>query len=81
VSRTEFQRTVNKHWPARGEWTRVTLDGKFTARIKCPDCCYIGLLDHEISMGGNVTPSVQCPGFGGKCSYHESGVVLVGWLA
>ncbi len=66
-------------WPKPGEYIQVLYDGEPTARIGCPDCGQSGILDHEIADDGSVTPSIQCASHG--CTYHESGCVLVGWVA
>lgn len=71
---TTFRRT-DAVWPKPGEWRRVIIDGKATARLCCPGCHLHATLDHEIDAEGRVTPSVDCP----ECSYHETGVVLEGW--
>lgn len=70
-----FVRT-DRTWPGPGEWRCVVIDGQRTARLGCPGCHYGAVLDHEIDAKGRVSPSVACP----NCSYHESGVVLEGWV-
>ncbi len=81
MAQKRFDRAPNdEKWPACGQWKRVKMfDDTITARLKCPECGCIALLnDHEIAAGGAVTPSVVCPR--PDCDYHESGVVLAGWL-
>lgn len=79
MSEAVFKRAPNgQAWPKIGEWKRVVLDGKFTARLRCPDCGCLGLLDHEIDSAGAVSPSVECDQ--PDCKYHENRVVLLGWL-
>lgn len=63
-------------WPVFGTWRPVVLDGKKTARLSCPGCGSIALLDHKIDKEGNVTPSVVCPIQ--SCDFHEF-VKLEGW--
>ena len=67
-------------WPQKGQWTRVAMaDGTITARISCPTCGHIGLLDHEIADDGHVTPSLVCPAK--DCDAHLGHAILAGWLA
>jgi hypothetical protein len=67
-------------WPDKGQWQRVAMeDGSATARISCPKCGYIGLLDHEIADDGCVTPSIVCPNK--DCDAHVGPAILMGWLA
>lgn len=58
----------------RENWTRVTIDGKVTARVKCPGCGMMFALDHDIAKDGTVTPSLVCP----VCDHHSI-VKLEGW--
>lgn len=61
----------------RGEYRRIRMDGKITAKLGCPLCGVTGYLDqHEIARNGTVSPSVQCTN--GGCSFHDE-VVLEGW--
>jgi hypothetical protein len=39
--------------------------------------CRLTLANHQIAADGTVTPSYACPVTG--CSYHVTGVRLVGW--
>lgn len=43
--------------------------------VRCPNG-HVAVLDHEVSLKGEVTPSIQCP----KCEFHESGVILDGFI-
>ncbi len=63
-------------WPGPGEYTRVLSDGVKTARLCCPDCNTIGLLDHQIAADGRLTPSLGCPTAG--CTFHEH-AILADW--
>lgn len=61
----------------RGTWEPVTLDGRRTARISCPDCGSVAYADaHTIGPDGMVEPSLECPNAG--CGFHDT-VQLVGW--
>lgn len=43
--------------------------------VRCPKCATLMPLDHDVSSGGYVTPSLQCP----ICDFHEW-VVLANWV-
>ena len=77
MAETRITKTTSYSTLAPGEWRPITSDGKWSARMACPGCGVGGsLADHEIDEHGNVHPSVDCT----ECEYHETGVVLVGWL-
>ncbi len=77
--RTRFHRV--KFWegePTPRTWRITIRDGKFTAKIVCPDCKTAATLDpkdHTIQADGSVTPSVVC-----DCGYHET-ITLADWSA
>ncbi|KKN37823.1 hypothetical protein LCGC14_0759670 [marine sediment metagenome] len=76
-SLTLLPRSKAVTWPDKGEWIKITHEGKVTARLACPGCGTISsMYEHDISPEGNVTPSVDCSN---DCGYHEVGVVLAGW--
>jgi len=76
MMRNQFTRCVGG-WPGKGQWAPRFKEGKTTAVVGCPDCGVRGTLEeHTIDVNGNVTPSVMCTD---GCTYHESGVVLMGW--
>jgi hypothetical protein len=62
---------------ARGEWRVLRSKNRLSAMVRCPRCgAQASLLDHDISAGGAVTPSIDCPTYG--CGFHEH-VSLEGW--
>jgi len=60
-----------------GTWQPATFEGQRTATLACPSG-HLGLLNHEISETGVVSPSVVCPD--GSCDWHEH-VKLDGWAS
>lgn len=65
--------------PEKAEWAPLKVGDTHTAWLACPKCGQRGTLeDHEIAADGSVTPSVMC---NDGCDYHESGLLLVGWVA
>ena len=68
---------ANGLFPQRQEWSpRKDESSKLSAVIGCPFCGSVGHLDHEISLTGIVTPSIDCPD--NDCTFHDWGF-LVGW--
>lgn len=63
-------------WPRAGQYVQVVLDGRKTARLSCPDCGRLALLeDHRIiEDSGQVVPSVVCS----NCSFHKN-IQLANW--
>lgn len=60
-----------------GVWRPVTVDGKPTAKVSCPDCgSRANLTDHVIDSNGYPDASLECTHPG--CSFHER-VHLEGW--
>lgn len=54
-----------------GHWRKIRLDGRFTAKIGCPECGVTGnLAEHVIASDGTVRPSVECPN--ASCSFHAT---------
>lgn len=56
----------------KGNWFRMGT----AVFVVCPGCKTRMPLEHTISAKGVVTPSLDCP----RCVYHESNVVLEGWV-
>ena len=52
-------------------WT----EEKEVVYLRCPNG-HVASLDHGINVLGVVSPSVKCP----KCGFHESNLVLEGYL-
>lgn len=69
MTRVTLTRCLEGSGLHHGRWRPVLLDGERTARIACPSCGTLGLLDHEIAEDGAVSPSVVCPRDG--CGWHE----------
>lgn len=59
-----------------GTWN-LWSTGKRRVLFACPLCGDVGLLNHEISDEGIVTPSVQCPSL--NCTFHDM-IKLLGWV-
>lgn len=57
----------------KGQWRRW--HGRVL--LSCPECGLVcDLEQHEVQPGGNVEPSVICPG--NRCGFHQM-VKLQGW--
>ncbi len=55
----------------RDNWKLVLLDGKYTVKLKCPDCGVWAYADgHTVFEDGRLDPSVVCSGKDG-CKFHD----------
>ena len=69
---------TNAKYAIKGTWVPYTRDGKKTARVSCPLCDFVAVLDtHTINEDGVVHPSVVCPV--STCRFHAF-VKLGGWV-
>lgn len=57
-------------------WPVTRSDGRKSAMVTCGNAHIASLADHDIGLGGYVTPSLVCPEEG--CGWHEW-VRLDGW--
>ena len=59
-----------------GQWRLWNHDDTDYVFVKCPGCGQEYRLDHDISVQGVVSPSLECPG--DECTFHDT-VILAGW--
>ena len=57
-------------------WSPMSVQGRKSAALWCPNNHFGTLEDHTIAADGSVSPSVVCPS--DRCPFHDQ-VRLVGW--
>jgi len=65
MERVQIPKSTRQH-VEKGTWKLVKLDGVPAIWIACPGCGQHALLEHGVSLSGEVNPSLLC-----ECGYHE----------